>query len=105
MEVYGLGIDRVPKSWVKDSEWGGSKEAVRKRERSKQKEEFRTGKKGEEGDVPSWRWKQPSMWKAEKESVKHVPRIIDYTIIKKREGGVKGGDLERPPRASRQGSI
>ena len=67
MEVYGLGIDRVPKSWVKDSEWGGSKEAVRKRERSKQKEEFRTGKKGEEGDVPSWRWKQPSMWKAEKE--------------------------------------
>ncbi|GMH85648.1 hypothetical protein TrVE_jg6357 [Triparma verrucosa] len=106
LEVYGLGIDRVPKSWVKDSEWGGSPEAVRKRERSKLKEILRTGKKGEEGDIPSWRWKQPSMWKAEKESVKHVPRIIDHVIISKRESRAGGSEeLERPDRASRQGSV
>ena len=70
------------------------------------KEELRTGKKGEEGDIPSWRWKQPSMWKAEKESVKHVPRIIDHVIITKRESGAGGSEeLERPDRASRQGSV
>ncbi|GMI09203.1 hypothetical protein TrRE_jg2669, partial [Triparma retinervis] len=44
LEIYGIGLDRVPKSWVKDEKWDGSQKAKAKRER----------------DTPSFMWSRPS---------------------------------------------
>ena len=93
LEVYGLGLDRVPKSWVKDAAWGGSAFECKRRERERQAAELR-GEKQERGDIPSWRWERPSKWVPEKGNFRHVPRIIDHTVISKRDGGSRGRGVE-----------
>lgn len=95
LEVYGLGLDRVPKAWVKDEEWGGSAAACRRRERERQEAELKGGGGEGKGDVPSWKWERPSKWRPEKDNFRHVPRIIDHTVISKRDGGGGTSKLER----------
>ena len=73
LEVYALGLDRVPKLWLKDESWDGSKSAIRSRMKDNKNKEYE----------PSWKWDNPSKWRAERNDPRHVPRIIDYTCITK----------------------
>jgi len=86
LEIYGIGLDRVPKSWVKDGEWDGSSAAKAARERERIINKMKNGEAGENGDKPSFEWERPSMWVPDSKNIKHVPRIIDYTLIRKRHG-------------------
>jgi hypothetical protein len=97
LEIFGIGLDRVPKSWVLDDEWGGSKAAKEQRDRMDGVEPTSDDPSLYE-DLPSWKWGVPSKWKPEEMRQVNVPRLIDYTLIKKRHTQV--GTVEeavRPP--------
>ena len=94
LEIYGIGLDRVPKSWVKDDKWDGSPQAKAARERDRlikrMKQDGKSSSNEGEGDTPSFTWSRPSTWVPDgRRNVKHIPRIIDYTLVSKRHG--KGG--------------
>jgi hypothetical protein len=71
LEVFAIGLSRVPTSWVRDLSCG----------------EFRgrhVGGDGTNNNVPSWRWPQPSKWMPQKSFKKFVPEVVDYSCIPKR---------------------
>mmetsp|Transcript_9644 Transcript_9644/g.11947 ORF Transcript_9644/g.11947 Transcript_9644/m.11947 type:complete len:526 (-) Transcript_9644:28-1605(-) len=100
LEVFGIGLSRVPKRWMKDDEWDGSKEALQKRRKRASAtmlsgsvsnangngtSRFCFSKKAETSDdLPSWMWNRPSQWVPILKSKKHIPKVIDYTKIAKR---------------------
>ena len=61
LEIFAIGLHRVPKSWIKDPLF----------------KQIST--------TPSWLWKTPSKWAPEKNSKKCTPEIVDYTKIKKKK--------------------
>lgn len=83
LEIFAVGLDRVPRMWVMDEEWGGTKAEKGKRQRERTKNELVSGL-DEEGDTPSFLWSKPSKWVAEKKEHTHMPRLIDRTVIRKR---------------------
>jgi len=61
LEMYVLGIDRVPKKWTRDGRWSGHVESCMK---------------------PSWSWKSPSAIKPEQGQPDRV-KLVDYMVINK----------------------
>ena len=61
LEVYTLGLDKVPTRWVKDPKWSGQTEL---------------------GSNPSHAWDRPSVLKPEKGQPDRI-KLIDYLIIPK----------------------
>ena len=74
LEVFSIGLDRVPKKWKKDERWSGNDYEMKARKKSRQNDD----------DVPSWKWKRPSKWVPDRKALKQTPRIVDYTCIPKR---------------------
>jgi hypothetical protein len=66
LEVFAIGLQRVPTKWIKDDNWSG-------RRCKKQKDE------------PSWSWKKPSKWTSLNKSKAFRPQIVDYTCVQKRQ--------------------
>jgi hypothetical protein len=64
LEVFAIGLSRVPTSWVRDPSCG----------------EFQT----HNNNVPSWKWHQPSKWVPQRSFKKFVPEVVDYSCIPKR---------------------
>jgi hypothetical protein len=62
MEIYCLGIDRVPHKWVQDKAWSGFNKS--------------------EGHKASWQWERPSLWKPAEKEPDRI-KLIDYFVIKK----------------------
>ncbi|KAL7538174.1 hypothetical protein ACHAXR_008335 [Thalassiosira sp. AJA248-18] len=67
LEIFAIGLPRVPKKWRKDPSWDGDT----------------TGSCGEASTTPSWMWKNPSKWKEWRSRKKFTPQMIDYTKIKR----------------------
>lgn len=63
LEIYAIGLKRVPTHWKKDPQWEGHK-----------KEATAT--------VPSWSLKTPSKWVPWRNSKKFLPEVIDHLKIK-----------------------
>ena len=61
LEIFSIGLHRVPKKWIKDPSWGGKKKTT----------------------TPSWSWKRPSKWIPQPNSKNCMPVVVDYTKIKK----------------------
>jgi len=67
VEVFSVGLHRVPLRWTRDLEWS------------------EVGDKDHPAQgMPSWRQKKPSKWVPLKESPKFEPKVIDYVRISKR---------------------
>ena len=64
LEVFAIGLQKVPTAWVKDPAY----------------EEMESKFDGR----PSWSWKYPSKWIPAKRSKYHTPQIVDYVCIPKR---------------------
>jgi len=69
LEIFSIGLHRVPKKWVKDPLWSGNN--------------FENIKKT---TTPSWSWKRPSMWIPERNSKKFIPLVVDHTKLKRVNG-------------------
>mmetsp|Transcript_9815 Transcript_9815/g.10864 ORF Transcript_9815/g.10864 Transcript_9815/m.10864 type:complete len:1205 (-) Transcript_9815:65-3679(-) len=67
LEVFAIGLQKVPTNWTKDSKWDG-----------------RRTKRQKNNDSPTWSWNRPSKWVPVKNSKSCNPRIVDYTCIRKR---------------------
>uniref|UniRef100_A0A7S3PVC3 Calcineurin-like phosphoesterase domain-containing protein n=1 Tax=Chaetoceros debilis TaxID=122233 RepID=A0A7S3PVC3_9STRA len=67
LEVYAIGLDKVPTRWMKDPAHKGAK-----------------CQKGLRTVSPSWLLDRPSKWLPMRESKRQDPTIIDYTCIPKR---------------------
>ena len=67
LEVFAIGLQKVPTQWVKDVHWDGR----------------HTSQK--QGCIPSWKWKRPSKWVPLKESKVYQPQLVDYSCIHKRQ--------------------
>lgn len=74
LEVFSIGLDRVPKIWKLDERWSGSNNELRTRKKARKQYD----------DVPTWQWDRPSKWVPDRKTLKHTPRIVDYTCIPKR---------------------
>jgi len=81
LEVFAVGLDRVPKRWIRDPRWDGRRAAcgARARQARAKSESFVAAP----GDIPSWAWGRPSKWIPERPSAKEAPRVIDYVCIPK----------------------
>ena len=77
LQIFAIGVDRVPKMWVRDNQWSGSETQVAQRLKK-----VNTGNNDGE-DSPSWSWERPSKWVPERKNAKHVPKIIDEILISK----------------------
>ena len=66
LEIFALGIHRVPKKWKKDPSWEGD-----------------TIEPGELLSKPSWMYKSPSKWIPWRKKKKFDPQVIDYSHIKR----------------------
>jgi len=64
LEIFAVGLHRVPKRWRKDPDWNGADDTT-------------TSK------VPSWKMKNPSKWTPWRSRKKFTPQMIDYTKIRK----------------------
>lgn len=67
LEVFAIGLQKVPTEWIKDDKWDGQR--------------LRSGT----NPSPSWTWKRPSKWIPLKDNKTFQPQIVDYTCIKKRQ--------------------
>jgi len=67
LEIFAIGLQKVPTKWVKDPAWEGN---YPNRKRSTIR--------------PSWSLQRPSKWIPMKDSNRHEPQIIDYCCIPKR---------------------
>lgn len=66
LEVFAIGLNRVPKKWRKDPSWDGDEHGVAAK--------FKT---------PSWMWESPSKWVPWRSSEKFTPQIIDnFKIVR-----------------------
>jgi len=88
LEMYALGLRRVPKHWVKDPQWDGNVLAKARR--------GGFDKIDNKTSVPSWAWRKPSKWIPRRESRKFTPEIIDFALIPKRPSAAAScdGNLE-----------
>jgi len=68
LEIFAIGLEKVPTDWTKDPMWQGQGT------QSKKKSDVR----------PSWTLQHPSKWVPRKDLKKHIPQIIDNTCIPKR---------------------
>jgi len=66
LEIYAIGLQRVPKHWKKDPQWVGY------------------NMHGKDGAItePSWSLKTPSKWVPWRNSKKFSPEVIDHLKIK-----------------------
>ena len=66
LEIFAIGLQRVPKSWKKDPQWVGNNQ------------------QGKEvtSTVPSWSLPTPSKWVPWQNSKKFLPELIDHLKIK-----------------------
>jgi hypothetical protein len=62
LEIYVLGVDRVPRLWKKDKRW--------------------TGYRQESSELPSYKWSKPSIWKPTADQPDKV-KLVDYIRITK----------------------
>ena len=70
LEIFAIGLNRVPKKWRKDPSWAGEDHHVATVLRT-----------------PSWMWKTPSKWIPWRDSEKFSPQIIDnFKIARTSEG-------------------
>eukprot|EP00565_Helicotheca_tamesis_P008340 CAMPEP_0185739000 /NCGR_PEP_ID=MMETSP1171-20130828/34377_1 /TAXON_ID=374046 /ORGANISM="Helicotheca tamensis, Strain CCMP826" /LENGTH=314 /DNA_ID=CAMNT_0028410415 /DNA_START=350 /DNA_END=1294 /DNA_ORIENTATION=+ len=74
LEVYSIGLHRVPQNWIKDPLWNSSN-SHKNKDRSNRND-----------CVPTWQWNTPSKWIPEKKSKKFTPEVVDFTCIQKRNG-------------------
>ena len=85
LEVYAIGLHRVPQRWMRDPEWCGEKSSL--------------------AGTPSWSVDKPSKWiPTHGESKKFTPQVIDYVRIQKRSVGrhMFGGGVSTPRDSSRK---
>mmetsp|Transcript_27634 Transcript_27634/g.42846 ORF Transcript_27634/g.42846 Transcript_27634/m.42846 type:complete len:1310 (+) Transcript_27634:227-4156(+) len=94
LEIYGIGLDRVPKHWILDERWDGSDQAKKRRERRKRCSRGGMLSAHDDDDSPSWTWRRPSKWVPQRKTNKHIPQVIDYTCISKR-GKYANGRAEK----------
>jgi len=88
LEIHAIGLDIVPKAWVMDEEWGGTKA-----EKEKRREKRRLESEEDDdlrADTPSFLWEKPSMWVPTKAWMVHKPRLIEKTVIRKRVAVMPG---------------
>jgi len=67
LEVYALGLHRVPRRWVRDADWRGERNNL--------------------DGTPSWSVDKPSKWVPLHKSKKFTPQVVDYIRIPKRSIG------------------
>jgi hypothetical protein len=66
LEVFAIGLNRVPKKWRKDPSWDGDEHGVAAKLKT-----------------PSWMWESPSKWVPWRSSEKFTPQIIDnFKIVR-----------------------
>mmetsp|Transcript_33849 Transcript_33849/g.71179 ORF Transcript_33849/g.71179 Transcript_33849/m.71179 type:complete len:1044 (-) Transcript_33849:143-3274(-) len=65
LEIFAIGLHRVPKKWRKDPSWEGGIESE------------------DTSTKPSWMWKTPSKWIPWRERNKFAPQIIDYSKMER----------------------
>ena len=71
LEIFAVGLHRVPKKWRKDPAWDGyCADASEGNDKSTVK--------------PSWMWGTPSKWIPWRNRKKFTPQLIDHTKIKRR---------------------
>ena len=87
LEIFSVGIDRVPNKWKKDPKWDGNKDARRSRSSSDLQE-----------DIPTFSWQNPSIWTATRNHKKFVPKIVDYVKVLKSSSNK---DVQTPPSRTR----
>jgi hypothetical protein len=75
LEIFAIGLNRVPKKWRKDPTWEGDRG---------EEHHVADGDDASLKEKPSWMWKTPSKWIPWRESDKFSPQIIDYSKIMKR---------------------
>mmetsp|Transcript_23797 Transcript_23797/g.42820 ORF Transcript_23797/g.42820 Transcript_23797/m.42820 type:complete len:87 (-) Transcript_23797:135-395(-) len=61
LEIFAIGLHRVPKKWRKDPSWEGGIDSE------------------DTSTKPSWMWKTPSKWIPWHQRKKFAPQIIDYS--------------------------
>lgn len=87
LEVYTLGVDRVPKSWMKDPMWSGHTVP---------------------GTIPSHEWEHPSILKPVKGQPDRT-KLIDYLVINKnprsKERFIEKVDTPPPATSTRSATI
>jgi hypothetical protein len=64
LEIFAIGLNRVPKKWRMDPSWDGGEHRVATVLRT-----------------PSWAWNTPSKWIPRRNSEKFSPQIVDYFRI------------------------
>lgn len=64
LEVYAIGLKKVPTQWMKDPNWDQTKKGST--------------------STPSWAWARPSKWIPSKEHKNFKPQIVDHICIPKR---------------------
>lgn len=73
LEIFAIGLNRVPKKWRKDPTWDGG-----------EKDNHVVACDDASSTIsPSWMWKTPSKWIPWRNSDKFAPQIIDYSKIVK----------------------
>eukprot|EP00571_Detonula_confervacea_P006288 CAMPEP_0172319744 /NCGR_PEP_ID=MMETSP1058-20130122/38599_1 /TAXON_ID=83371 /ORGANISM="Detonula confervacea, Strain CCMP 353" /LENGTH=1060 /DNA_ID=CAMNT_0013034863 /DNA_START=643 /DNA_END=3825 /DNA_ORIENTATION=+ len=66
LEIFAIGLHRVPKKWRKDEMWQGDVISA-----------------GDVSTKPSWMWKNPSKWIPWRSRKKFEAQMIDYSKIKR----------------------
>ena len=78
LEIFAIGLHRVPKKWRKDPSWDGETTIAESNSNTPKNNYC-----GTTATTPSWMWKNPSKWKEWKTKRKFAPQLIDYTKIKR----------------------
>ena len=68
LEIFTIGLQRVPKIWKKDPHWGGSCNNLNGKEAT--------------STTPSWSLSTPSKWSPRRNTKKFLPEVIDHVKIK-----------------------
>ena len=68
LEIFTIGLQRVPKSWKKDPHWGGNCNNLNGKEAT--------------STAPSWSLSTPSKWIPRRNTKKFLPEVIDHVKIK-----------------------
>ena len=76
LEIYALGIDKVPRAWKKDRQW--------------------TGYQHESSELPSYKWDKPSIWKPNSGQPDKV-KLVDHLVITRHsKASARYVDLTQP---------
>jgi len=71
LEIFAVGLHRVPKRWKRDPDWDGGDDTA-------------TSK------MPSWKWENPNKWIPWRHRKKFTPQMIDYTKILRKPKAKEG---------------